>query len=121
MSTPSPTSPTIYTGIVDGIVRLDLASTDDLTGPRKAWYEDNLGLGLNTGPGPSPDVTRDAIDLAGYERPDMKGVGATSVTSKLRNQRAFWKISSSFDEEDGDGWDLRWEPLAVAGAWRRRD
>jgi hypothetical protein len=121
MSTPSPTSPTIYTGIVDGIVRLDLASTDDLTGPRKAWYEDNLGLGLNTGPGPSPDVTRDAIDLAGYERPDMKGVGATSVTSKLRNQRAFWKISSSYDEEDGDGWDLRWEPLAVAGAWRRRD
>ncbi|KAJ5308829.1 hypothetical protein PENANT_c013G06176 [Penicillium antarcticum] len=123
MSTPSPASPTIYAGIVDGIVRLDFASTDDLTGPRKGWYEDNLRLGLNTGPGPSSDVTRDAIDLAGYERPDVDGVGTTTITSKLRNQRAFWEIPSSHVEggEDGGCWDSRWEPLEEAGAWRRRD
>ncbi|KAJ5758070.1 uncharacterized protein N7511_006764 [Penicillium nucicola] len=122
MSTPSPSSPTIYTGIVDGIVRLDFASTDDMTGPRKGWYEDNLCLDLNTGPGPSADVSRDAIDLAGYERPNGDDVGTTTVTSKLRNQRAFWDIPLSNGEEgDGDGWDSRWEPLEEAGAWRRRN
>jgi WD40 repeat protein len=121
MSTPSPSSPTVYTGIVDGIVRLDFASTDDLTGSRKGWYEDNLELGLNTGPGPSSDVTRDAIDLAGYERPNADSHSTTTVTSKLRNQRAFWEIPSDEGLEIVTGWDRRWEPLEEAGAWRRRD
>ncbi|KAJ6082613.1 hypothetical protein N7499_007487 [Penicillium canescens] len=122
MSTPSPSSPTVYAGIVDGVVSLDFASTDDLTGSRKGWYEDNLGLGLNTGPGPSSDVTRDAIDLAGYERPNADSDSTTTITSKLRNQRAFWEIPSS-DEglEIVTGWDRRWKPLEEAGAWRRRD
>ncbi|OGE51725.1 hypothetical protein PENARI_c012G11490 [Penicillium arizonense] len=122
MSTPSPSSPTVYAGIVDGVVSLDFASTDDLTGSRKGWYEDNLGLGLNTGPGPSSDVTRDVIDLAGYERPNVDSHSTTTITSKLRNQRAFWEIPSS-DEglEIVTGWDRRWKPLEEAGAWRRRD
>ncbi|KAJ5084717.1 hypothetical protein NUU61_009296 [Penicillium alfredii] len=116
MSSPSPSSSTVYTGIVDGVVRLDFASTDDLTGPAKEWYEYNLDLGVNTGSVPLPDVSGEVFNLAGYERPHPDDL---TTTSKLRNQRSFWSV------EPGDrlveGWDARWEHLEEPGAWRRRD
>ncbi|KAI2708377.1 hypothetical protein CBS147332_6438 [Penicillium roqueforti] len=119
MSSPSPSSPTVYTGIVDGVVQLDFASTDDLTGPGKEWYEYNLDLGVNMGPGSLPRWNAEAFNLAGYERPDDED---SATTSKLRTQRAF------ADLEPGDaargthtGWDCRWETLEEPGAWRRQD
>ncbi|KAJ5791740.1 uncharacterized protein N7518_008751 [Penicillium psychrosexuale] len=119
MSSPSPSSPTVYTGIVDGVVQLDFASTDDLTGPGKEWYEYNLDLGVNMGPGVSPRWNAEAFNLAGYERPDDED---SATTSKLRTQRAF------ADLEPGDAargthtdWDCRWETLEEPGAWRRQD
>jgi hypothetical protein len=119
MSTPSPSSPTVYTGLVDGIVRLDFASTDDLTGPSKEWYKHNLDLGVNTSPVPSTDTNSEAFDLAGYERPDADDF---STTSKLRNQRAFCATGPADAElELATGWDRRWEHLEEPGAWRRRD
>ena len=119
MSTPSPSSPTVYTGIVDGIVRLDFASTDDLTGPRKEWYEHNLDLGVNTGSAASADLNSEAFNLAGYERPDADDF---STTSKLRNQRAFWETGpADAGLEVATGWDRRWEHLEEPGAWRRHD
>jgi WD40 repeat protein len=119
ISSPSPSSPTVYTGVVDGIVRLDFASTDDLTGSRKEWYEHNLDLGVNTGPAPSTDSNMEAFNLAGYERPDADDF---STTSKLRNQRAFWDTGAADAElEAATGWDRRWEHLEEPGAWRRHD
>jgi hypothetical protein len=118
MSSPSLSSPTVYTGVVDGIVRLDFASTDDLSGPRRDWYENNLDLGINTGPAPSTDLNSEAFNLAGYERPHADDF---STTSKLRNQRAFWDAGPVDGEpEDTTGWDHRWEHLEEPGAWRQR-
>ncbi|KAJ5713876.1 uncharacterized protein N7483_011057 [Penicillium malachiteum] len=118
MSSPSSSSPTVYTGIVDGVVRLDFASTDDLTGPASEWYDFNLGLEVEKG---SPSVPVDAenvIRIAGYERPDPDDF---TTTSKLRNQHGFWYPEPRYvNTGAGPGWDRRWEPLAQAGAWRRK-
>lgn len=119
MSTPSPSSPTVYAGIVDGVVRLDFASTDDLTGPRKEWFEHNLDLGASTGQVSSTDLNNRTLNLAGYERPDEDDLSTTSV---LRRQREFWKTESAdAGLESGTGWDCRWEHLEEPGAWRRQD
>lgn len=119
MSTPSPSSPTVYTGVVDGIVRLDFASTDDLTGPSKEWYDCNLDLGVDRGE-PSVQVDTDQVlRLAGYERPDPDDL---TTTSKLRNQHGFWYPESRYMHNEAvTGWDRRWDPLEKPGAWRRRD
>lgn len=119
ISTPSPSSPTVYTGIVDGIVRLDFASTDDLTGSQKDWFDFNLDLGVNTGSEPSTDLNDQALNLAGYERPDEDDFSTTSV---LRRQQEFCKTWSADGRFQADTeWDQRWEHLEEPGAWRRRD
>lgn len=119
MSSPSSSSPTVYTGIVDGVVQLDFAATDDLTGPQKDWYEYNLDLGVNTGTGVLPRWNAEAFNLAGYERPDEDDF---ATTSKLRNQRAFAEVEpGDVAREMRTGWDCRWETLEEPGAWRRRD
>ncbi|KGO67136.1 hypothetical protein PITC_020420 [Penicillium italicum] len=118
MSSPSPSSPTVYAGIVDGVVQLDFASTDDLTGPQKEWYEYNLDLGVNMGLEVSPRWNAEAFNLAGYERPDDDDF---ATTSKLRNQRAFADLGLGDMAETHTGWDCRWETLEEPGAWRRRD
>lgn len=121
MSTPSLSSPTVYTGIVDHVLRLDFASTDDLTGPAKEWYSHNLDLGINMGTPRSAPASEDVMNLAGYERPDPDDL---TTTSKLRTQhRWFWPREGENGHHDmGDtGWDRRWEDLEEPGAWRRRD
>ena len=119
MSTPSPSSPTVYTGVVDGVVRLDFASTDDLTGSSQEWYDYNLDLGIDKGE-PSVQVETDKVlKLAGYERPDPDDL---TTTSKLRNQHGFWYPDSKHIHNAAlTGWDWRWDPLEKPGAWRRRD
>lgn len=119
MSTPSPSSPTVYAGIVEGVVRLDFASTDDLTGPAKDWYDYNLDLGVDKGQ-PSVSVEPEKVfRMAGYERPDPDDL---TTTSKLRTQHGFWYPDTRhIQHEVMTGWDRRWEPLEKPGAWRRRD
>ncbi|KAJ5170271.1 uncharacterized protein N7500_003054 [Penicillium coprophilum] len=119
MSSPSPSSPTVYTGIVDGVVQLDFASTDDLIGPQKEWYESNLDLGVNTGSDVLPRRNAEPFNLAGYERPDEDDF---ATTSKLRNQCAFKDLEpGDVARETHTGWDCRWETLEEPGAWRRQD
>ncbi|KAJ5746564.1 hypothetical protein N7520_011746 [Penicillium odoratum] len=119
MSTPSPSSPTVYAGIVDGVVRLDFASTDDLTGPGRDWYDHNLDIGVEIGHPSVPIETEGVLKLAGYERPDSDDF---TTTSKLRSQHGFWYPDQKhINHGAGDGWDRRWEPLEKAGAWRRKD
>jgi WD40 repeat protein len=119
MSSPSPSSPTVYTGIENGVVQLDFASTDDLLGSNKDWYERNLALDVNTSEVPLPDPGSQVLNLTGYERPDPDDF---TTTSKLRHQREFWKI----EPEDIAGsrrhglWDSRWEEVEEPGSWRSR-
>ncbi|GFF29625.1 hypothetical protein IFM46972_02684 [Aspergillus udagawae] len=114
MSSPSPSSSSIYTGIVDGVMRLDFASSDDLTGPSQTWYRDYFGL--------CSDLTRPAtqadriIELSGYERRD------STSASKLRTQQPFAQIGpDDIEHEKNTGWDRRWQRLGPPGAWRRSD
>ncbi|KAJ5893803.1 hypothetical protein N7495_005494 [Penicillium taxi] len=115
ISTPSSSSPTAYIGIVDGVVRLDFASTDDLTGPVKDWYDLNLDLGVDMGQ-PSVPAAEDKVSrLAGYERPDPDDL---STTAKLRKQHGFWYPESRDFNEEMTGWDRRWAPIAKPSNWR---
>ncbi|KAJ6144329.1 hypothetical protein N7470_008224 [Penicillium chermesinum] len=117
MSSPSPSSPTVYTGITDGVIRLDFASTDDLTGPAQGWYDYNLDLGVDTGQPPDSAGTNKVLRMAGYERPDPDAV---TFTSKLRKQHGSWYPESKFiHNEVVTGWDRRWELQEKPGAWRR--
>lgn len=119
LSTPSPSSPTVYAGIVDAVIRLDFASTDDLTGPSHDWYDYNLDIGVEKGQPSIPVETENVFRMAGYERPDP---GDFTTTSKLRHQHGFWYPEQKhINSGAGAGWDRRWEPLEKPGAWRRRD
>ncbi|KAL2842780.1 hypothetical protein BJY01DRAFT_216364 [Aspergillus pseudoustus] len=119
MSSPSLLSPTVYTGVAGGIVRLDFASTDDLTGSEQSWYRDRIDLQMNQKTKVEGSGTSSVLDLSGYERPS---VGNTTTCSKLRNQQPLEAIdnASLFNERE-TGWDRRWRPLDEPGAWRRRD
>ncbi|OJD26424.1 hypothetical protein ACJ73_02197 [Blastomyces percursus] len=144
MSLPSPSSSTVYVGVEANIIRLDFASTDDITGPHRQWYEQNLGLGLdtdatayadaNTGIGAhlpvhSSNPSVRPFDLSCYERPfpEDRGKGV-----KLMMQHSLHKIVGNWEREcDGTdpgrvpGWDpLWWQPLVkgkkrVRGRWTR--
>lgn len=130
MSSPSPSSSTIYTGIVDGIVRLDFASTDDLTGTNSDWYHDNLALSLNTTMDFSDNKDNGRLrghnryggekilELSGYERPSPENM---SASAKLRTQKPFWDVTEKdVLVEQETGWDRRWRRLDEGGFWRRR-
>lgn len=118
MSSPSALSPTIYTGVVDGVFRLDIASTDDLANPAtRKWYEDSIALDMNADLSTSPAVLNRVLELSGYERPEPDDL---TTTSKLRTQKAFWNVSD--EDVRGEvvtGWDRRWERLDRAAPWRR--
>ncbi|GLI77513.1 hypothetical protein PoHVEF18_005803 [Penicillium ochrochloron] len=117
MSMPSPSSPTVYTGVAGGLIRLDFASTDDLTGPAKEWYDCNLNLGFDAEMKPADGSS--FFTVAGYERPDPRDL---STTSKLRKQHSSWKFDLDDSRRDVvTGWDHRWEALEKPGAWRRQD
>ncbi|KAL1970642.1 hypothetical protein VTN77DRAFT_4286 [Rasamsonia byssochlamydoides] len=130
MSSPSPSSSTIYTGIVDGIVRLDFASTDDLTGSNSEWYRDNLALGLKTmmennsnhnsksAGAQNHSGGEKILELSGYERPSPDNM---SASAKLRAQKPFWDVTEKdVLTEQETGWDRRWKRLDEGGFWRRR-
>ncbi|KAL5339062.1 hypothetical protein BJX70DRAFT_177605 [Aspergillus crustosus] len=119
MSSPSLLSPTVYTGIAGGIIRLDFASTDDLTGPHQDWYQDLIDIDLthdqinSTG----ETSTHRILELSAYERPDSDD---TTTCSKLRSQQRFEAVGEKeIWNEKETGWDRRWRPLDEPGAWRR--
>ncbi|OJJ75115.1 hypothetical protein ASPBRDRAFT_120140 [Aspergillus brasiliensis CBS 101740] len=119
MTSPSPSSPTIYTGVADGVVRLDFTSTDDLLGPCQKWYREPLLLsndvGLDTATHSRPADR--ILELSGYERPDD-----TTASITLRSQQPFGSVrAEDCFEEEVIGWDRRWERLEKPGAWRRAD
>lgn len=120
MSSPSPSSPTIYTGVADGVVRLDFASTDDFFGPCQNWYREPLLLSNDVGLESTVAHTRAAdkvLELSGYERPED-----TTSSITLRKQQPFGSVGVEDRlAEEVTGWDRRWERLEKSGSWRRVD
>ncbi|PGH19852.1 hypothetical protein AJ80_03769 [Polytolypa hystricis UAMH7299] len=119
MSMPSPSSSTIYVGLEDSVVQLDIASTDDLSGSHRDWYNQNLGLGLEKDYG--LDINCQPFDLSCYERPLVEDRGRGV---KLMMQDPFWKAVEK-QEVRISGWDERWfqhwvaNTQKVRGPWRR--
>jgi len=117
MSSPSAVSPTIYAGVVDGVFRLDFASSDDLASSSFQWYEDSLALDLNVDLNSASSAPDRVLELSGYERPEPDDL---TTTSKLRTQQPFWAISNDdVRNEVVTGWDRRWERLDKEAPWRR--
>lgn len=120
MSSPSSTSSTIYTGVLNGVMRLNLCSTDDLLGNSSAWYKTHVELNdeeINEksrrqfGP-------RRILELSGYERPSPDNKHASA---KLRSQSSFWNISEENKiRECETGWDRRWTGVDEKQSWRSR-
>ncbi|RDH33049.1 hypothetical protein BDQ94DRAFT_170730 [Aspergillus welwitschiae] len=120
MTSPSSSSPTIYTGVADGVVRLDFASTDDLLGPCQDWYREPLLLSNGVRLDNTVAHTRSAdrvLDLSGYERPEDT---TASITLRTQQPFVFVGVEDGLAEEI-TGWDRRWERLEKPGAWRRAD
>lgn len=124
MSLPSPSSSSVYVGVENSVIRLDFASTDDLTGPHRAWYNLSLGLGLD--PDGYFDHDSSLFDLSCYERPlpEDQGRGV-----RLMMQDPFWTALGYHDHSAQNpgripGWDSRWfQPWAtkshkLKGPWR---
>jgi hypothetical protein len=121
MSSPSRSSSTVYTGVVDGIVRLDFASTDDLIGSNSHWYRDNLSMDINSITGDYRRVSshraeEKILELSGYERPSLEN---KSTSAKLRSQIPFWSMNETDEQrERKTGWDRRWMRVDQNPSWR---
>jgi hypothetical protein len=123
MSSPSPTSSTIYTGVLNGVMRLNLGSTDDLLGSSSNWYQNHLDLTVddinqNSNSAPSPIGDLKIMGLSGYERPSPE---VKSASAKLRSQVPFYSISETDRlRESETGWDRRWRRVDENQSWRSR-
>ena len=123
MSLPSPSSSSVYVGVENCVIRLDFASTDDLTGSQREWYNLNLGLGLD--PDGHFDHDFPPFDLSCYERPlpEDQGRGV-----RLMMQDPLWTKLGYHDHsrnaERIPGWDSRWfqpwvtKSRKLKGPWR---
>ncbi|EEP81713.1 predicted protein [Uncinocarpus reesii 1704] len=92
ISHPSPSSSTLYIGVEDSVLRLDMVSTDDLAGKNSAWCQRNLDLGLD--PHGGPDCR--PLELSCYERPFPKDQGRGV---RLMMQDSFW---TALEEQAGN-------------------
>lgn len=123
MSSPSSTSSTIYTGILNGVMRLNLGSSDDILDSSSNWYQNHLDLtfddiNLNSSSAPSPIGDLKIIGLSGYERPSPE---VKSASAKLRSQVPFWSINETDRiRERETGWDRRWRRVDENQSWRPR-
>jgi WD40 repeat protein len=116
MSSPSPSSPTIYTGLSDGISRIDFVSTRDLMGPQGDWHRENLALDLNLDK--SPPLGEMILGLSGYERPSLE---YSSAAAQLRIQKPFFELTDQdVANERETGWDRRWVRFRDYQGWGRR-
>lgn len=122
MSSPSSTSSTIYTGVLNGVMRLNLGSTDDLLGSSSTWYQDHLDLTEDFIHQKSTSTqlmeSRKIVGLSGYERPSPE---IKNASAKLRSQVPFWSINETDRTREREtGWDQRWRRVDENQSWRSR-
>lgn len=91
LSSPSPSSPTVYAGIQNHVIQLDFVSTDDCV--------------LKRGRAHHVLDQRPILDLSCYERP-RKGYESTDTV--LLRKQAEWKQCWQSRAEAEAGWDERW-------------
>ncbi|KAM5432386.1 hypothetical protein MferCBS31731_007498 [Microsporum ferrugineum] len=125
MSLPSPTSSTLYVGLVNTVVRLDMVGTEDLlaNGNGKTgenWSLANLSSGFNA----QAASEHQPFELACYERP-LPEDGGRGV--RLLVQKPFWGSSrrqaTDVNGEYDDcmpGWDDRWYQPSADRSNRRK-
>ncbi|PYH41432.1 F-box/WD repeat-containing protein [Aspergillus saccharolyticus JOP 1030-1] len=132
MSSPSPSSPTVYTGVADGVMRLDFVASDDLLhGGHGAWYAEPLALTDLVASEPHHHQQQQQqqksrrrrypadriLGLSGYERPDDPG--ASTAVVRLRTQQPFQDVTDEdIANESLTGWDRRWTKLGDFSSWR---
>lgn len=104
LSSPSPSSSTVYAGVEDNLVRLDFAATDDLFGPSGSWYNDNLGLDLQL----DSKVDDNVLNVPCYERPPPTDMdrGLRLLMQEPLSTEACGAESGTGDVRPG--WDRRW-------------
>ena len=103
LSSPSPSSPTIYAGIANHVLQVDFVATDDV---RNHKTDSEFNLPSKKSPGPQQHV----LDLSCYERPRERRESTDAVL--LRKQLDFsWTLkhkSVDWDRAPRDqGWDER--------------
>lgn len=109
LTLPSPSSRTIYAGIENHVVQLDLASTDDIFSSSKSStsrLDHDWDLELS-----SPGM----LELSAYNRPAPPGEGRDQYISEtkveLRQQRPLKQKQGGKEKDEGGrrrGWDERW-------------
>ncbi len=113
LSSPSPSSPTVYAGVENHIIQLDFVSTDDIQKGRQ-----NLSaFGLDLGKGSKEQI----LNLSCYERPRAGHEGTDTLL--LRNQ-VNWNRSRSEGGLTEAGWDERWRLITRDRrnpSWRRHN
>jgi WD40 repeat protein len=108
LSSPSPSSTTVYAGIENHVIQLDFISTDDVRNARM----NDLGLGLPDG----TNRTRPILDLSCYERPQPGyEIFDPILLRKQVDVPGSWSFrtkpqrdGSNFDQRAEAGWDERW-------------
>lgn len=99
LSVPSPTSPTIYAGIENHVLQLDLVNTDDLERGRIDPLLSSLAIQKDS----------HVFGVGCYERPRK---GKESTDPVLLNKQAMWHELKSQpernEESEAAGWDRRW-------------
>ena len=109
LSSPSPSSPTIYAGIEDHVIQLDFISTNDV----RRGVAIDPALHLN-----DKELGR-VLNLSCYQRP-REGYESTDPVL-LNHQKSFSVLDSSALERQStnQGWDERWS-LSSSGQGRSR-
>lgn len=108
LSSPSPSSPTVFAGIENHVIQLDFVSTDDCRRSRIDYLGLDISSGIQNG--------RSVLDLSCYERPQRgyeifdpvllrKQADSPSLWSTPEKHSSRPSISGDRAE---DGWDERW-------------
>jgi hypothetical protein len=106
LSAPSALSPTVFAGIENDVIQLDFKSTDDITGARRSFFDNDTNTRR----------PEDILNLSCYERPRS---GYESTDPVLLRKQVGWIGKKTFettsfqmnDGRDGrveSGWDERW-------------
>lgn len=108
LSSPSPSSPTVYAGIENHVLRLDFLSTDDYMSGRAGQLDPSLGL---------YDKTNHVLNLSCYERPRERHESTDPVllrkqvslsSNGRKDSTTGTQTGSGLHSEAEPGWDERW-------------
>ena len=98
LSSPSPSSPTIFAGIENDVLQLDFVCTDDIMGPRSDSFDFGLGI--------KQEKPEQILNLSCYERPREGHESSDAIL--LRKQLDWGGRGWDGVGRPEEGWDERW-------------